>query len=217
MAVDWTSKLAFVRLEERANTETASRFLKALVDAVPYKIHTVLTGNRWPGGQRSDLRSRRGQQAAKGVQFCDAPRNRSGPTARWRLHRFDRVCREHGIEHRLTKPNHPWTNGQVERMNRTIKDATVKRYHYDSHEQLSTHLQLFVDAYNHARRLKTLRRLTPYEHGCQAWTNEPERFRLDPSHHIPETYTRHSACRRGSCRVPTSAMPGPPGSSRCSR
>ena len=26
--------------------------------------------------------------------------------------RFDRVCREHEIEHRFTKPNHPWTNGQ---------------------------------------------------------------------------------------------------------
>jgi transposase InsO family protein len=42
---------------------------------------------------------------------------------------FDRICREHGIEHRLTKPNHPWTNGQVERMNRTFKEATVRRYH----------------------------------------------------------------------------------------
>ena len=54
-------------------------------------------------------------------------------------------------------------NGQVERMNRTIKDATVKRYHYDSHDQLRTHLHLFVDAYNHGRRLKTLRGLTPNE------------------------------------------------------
>ena len=69
-------------------------------------------------------------------------------------HIFDRVCDKHGIEHRLTKVNHPWTNGQVERMNRTIKDATVKRYHYDSHDQLRAHLHLFVDAYNHARRLK---------------------------------------------------------------
>lgn len=25
------------------------------------------------------------------------------------------------IDHRTTKPKHPWTNGQVERMNRTIK------------------------------------------------------------------------------------------------
>ena len=33
---------------------------------------------------------------------------------------------ENDIDHRLTKPKHPWTNGQVERMNRTIKDATVK-------------------------------------------------------------------------------------------
>ncbi len=91
-------------------------------------------------------------------------------------------------EDHLTKPNHPWTNGQVERMNRTIKDATVKRYHYETHEQLRAHLQLFVDAYNHARRLKTLRGLTPYEHVLQVWTKQPERFRLDPSHHIPGPY-----------------------------
>jgi len=39
---------------------------------------------------------------------------------------FDRACQTHDIEHRLTKPKHPSTNGQVERMNRTIKDATVK-------------------------------------------------------------------------------------------
>jgi transposase InsO family protein len=51
-------------------------------------------------------------------------------------HMFDMRCRKNGIEHRLTKIKHPWTNGQVERMNRTIKEATVKRYHYDRHEQL---------------------------------------------------------------------------------
>jgi transposase InsO family protein len=143
VAVDRTSKLAFAKLEEKANIYTASDFLRALVAAVPYQIHTVLTDN--------------------GVQFCDAPHNRTGPTAMFRVHRFDRVCREHGIEHRLTKPNHPWTNGQVERMNRTLKEATVRRYYYESHDQLRAHLQLFLDAYNHARRLKTLRGLTPYE------------------------------------------------------
>ena len=31
--------------------------------------------------------------------------------------RFDMICEANGIEHRLTEPNHPWTNGQVERMN----------------------------------------------------------------------------------------------------
>ena len=67
--------------------------------------------------------------------------------------------------------------------------ATVKRYHYDSHDQLRAHLHLFVDAYNHARRLKTLRGLTPYEFVCQAGTRDPNRFKLNPSHHIPGPYT----------------------------
>ncbi|CAA9505460.1 MAG: Mobile element protein [uncultured Sphingomonadaceae bacterium] len=133
----------------------AAQFLRDLVEAVPYRIHTVLTDN--------------------GIQFT--PRKQDI----W--HIFDRVCDEHGIEHRLTKVNHPWTNGQVEQMNRTIKDATVKRYHYRSHDELGAHLQLFIDAYNHARRLKTLRGLTPYEYVAQIWTEEPKRFRPNPYHH----------------------------------
>jgi len=48
------------------------------------------------------------------------------------------------IDHRTTKPKHPWTNGQVERMNRTIKDATVKRFYYETHHQLREHLANFV-------------------------------------------------------------------------
>jgi transposase-like protein len=165
VGIDRTTKFAFVKLEESANIYTAAAFLKALVEAVPYRIHTVLTDN--------------------GIQFCDLPSRRNGPTARLRMHMFDRICRENSIEHRLTKPNHPWTNGQVERMNRTIKEATVKRYHYDRHDQLEAHLCDFINAYNFGRRLKTLKGLTPYEFIVKAWTNEPERFRLDPIHQMP--------------------------------
>ena len=63
----------------------------------------------------------------------------------------------------MTSVNHPWTNGQVERMNRTLKDATVKRYYYETHKALADHLDAFVNAYNFAKRLKTLKGLTPYE------------------------------------------------------
>jgi len=66
-------------------------------------------------------------------------------------------------------------------MNRTLKDATVKRYQYETHEQLKAHLQLFLDAYNHAKRLKTLKGLTPYEFISKIWTEEPERFISDPT------------------------------------
>jgi len=38
-------------------------------------------------------------------------------------------------------------------------------------------------AYNFARRLKTLKGLTPYEFVCKTWTNEPERFRINPIQH----------------------------------
>lgn len=73
----------------------------------------------------------------------------------------------------------------VERLNRTIKDATVKRYHYDSHDQLRSHPTDFLDAYNFARRLKTLSGLTPYEYICKTWTSEQDRFILNPIHQMP--------------------------------
>jgi transposase InsO family protein len=85
-------------------------------------------------------------------------------------------CRENGIEHRLTKIKHPWTNGQVERMNRTIKEATVLRYHYE-HDQLETHLADFINAHNYARRLKTLKGLTPYEYICTPSQNDSNLIR----------------------------------------
>jgi hypothetical protein len=46
------------------------------------------------------------------------------------------------------------------------------------HVQLRSHLTDFVAAYNFAKRLKTLKGLTPYEFICKAWTKEPERFTL---------------------------------------
>jgi len=165
VAIDRTSKFAFAQLVEKANRVTAAAFLVALIKAVPYKIHTVLTDN--------------------GIQFRLPPRYADGPTARWSTHMFGLRCEENGIEHRCTKINHPWTNGQVERMNRTIKDATVRRYHYEDHDQLRGHLADFLDAYNFGRRLKTLKGLTPYEFICKCWTSQPERFTINPLQQMP--------------------------------
>jgi transposase InsO family protein len=160
VAIDRTSKFAFAELHEKAGKMAAAGFLRNLIAIVPYAIHTVLTDN--------------------GIQFTNRVQDRHAFE-----HIFDRVCREHALDHRLTKIKHPWTNGQVERMNRTIKEATVKRFHYDDHDQLHRHLADFVLAYNFGRRLKTLKGLTPYEHICKCWTNEPERFTLNPIHQMP--------------------------------
>ena len=157
VAIDRTSKFAFAELHERMTRPTAAEFLRHLIADVPYRIHTILTDN--------------------GIQFA----NRESDRYAFPL-LFDRICGKHGIEHRLTKPNHPWTNGQVERMNRTLKEATVYRYYYDTHEQLREHLTTFVMAYNFANRLKMLKGLTPFEYICQQWQQHPERFLSDPSH-----------------------------------
>ena len=98
----------------------------------------------------------------------------------FRAHSFEVACARHDIDHRLTKPNHPWTNGQVERMNRTIKEATVRTYYYDGHAQLREHLSAFLNAYNFAKRLKTLAGLTSYQFICSCWQKEPERFKTNP-------------------------------------
>lgn len=160
VAIDRTSKFAYVELHQRATKMIAAQFLRHLIAAVPYAIHIVLTDN--------------------GIQFKNREQDRTAME-----HIFGRTCRENGIEQRNTKVKHPWTNGQVERMNRTIKEATVKRFHYDDHDQLRQHLADFISAYNFGRRLKTLNGLTPYEYICKIWTTEPDRFTLNPIQQIP--------------------------------
>src|ERR687897_1535997 len=174
VAIDRTSKFAFVELHERVTRRMAGDFLRRLIAAVPYKVHTVLTDNgthfTTPGNTSS------------AAPLIKEARERGEI---FRAHAFELACAQNDIDHRLTKPRHPWTNGQVERMNRTLKDATVRRYYYDTHDQLRGHLGDFLAAYNFARRLKTLRGLTPYEYICKIFTSEPQRFRLDPLPQMP--------------------------------
>lgn len=158
VAIHRTSKFAYAELHRRATRLIARDFLSSLVEVVPYAIHTILPDN--------------------GIQFAV----RKGTEGNWSIP-FDRFCNTHGIEHRLTQVCHPWTNGQVERMNRTIKDATVKRYYYQTHEQLKAHLQTFLMAYNFGRRLKMLKGLTPCEFVCKIWTKDTEQFRINPIQH----------------------------------
>jgi transposase InsO family protein len=168
LAIDRVSKFTVVAFHQSGGKMQGAAFLRHVVAAFPYAIHTVLTDN--------------------GMAFADLPKNRDRYPAMQAIfggHIFDRVCKEHGIEHRLTKPYHPWTNGQAERMNRTIKDATSKAFHYPSLDALRAHVLAFVSAYNFAKHLKALRWRTPFQSICDAWQRDPSAFKIDPRHLIP--------------------------------
>jgi transposase InsO family protein len=105
VAIERTSKFAYVELHEKAGKMQAAQFLRQLAKALPYAIHIVLTDN--------------------GIQFTHGKQDKHVFE-----HIFDRACRELSIEHRLTQVKHPWSNGQLERINRTIKEATIKLWHY---------------------------------------------------------------------------------------
>ena len=103
VAIDRTSKFAYAELHKRQTKMIAAEFLKNLIKVVPYKIHKVLTDN--------------------GLQFTHHEHHKHAFT-----HIFERICCENNIEHRKAKVRHPWTNRQVERMNRTLKEATVNSF-----------------------------------------------------------------------------------------
>jgi hypothetical protein len=85
VAVDRACTFAYAELHGEANKLIAAQFLRNLIAAIPDKIHTALTDN--------------------GIQFTNRKRDIDAFD-----HLFDRVCRDNGIDHRLTKTNHPWTN-----------------------------------------------------------------------------------------------------------
>ena len=167
VAVDRTSKLVFARIYRKATKRRQPPSSRCWSRRYLYQIHTILTDT--------------------GVQFTD--RYQSDGRG-WISHIFGRVCGQNGIEHRLTKPYHPWTNGQAERMVRTIKEATVKSFHYRSVQELRRHVRDWLTAYNFAKQLKALRFKTPYEAIDELWKSKPEIFNIRPHHHSPGLNTQ---------------------------
>ncbi len=155
VGIDRTARFTVAKLVATADRKTARKFLQHLLEAEPYQVHTVLTDN--------------------GNQFAGQPRNRN--TIYSRPTRFDMICGPNGIEHRLTKPDHPWTNA--------IKDATVKRFHCDRHDQLRTHLADFTAAHTFTRRPKTLGGPTLHQCICKIWKSGPDTAILNPIHQMP--------------------------------
>src|SRR5665648_237951 len=163
VGIDRTTKFCFVRFYDKQTAANAVTFLEEMYAAFPNKIGKILTDN--------------------GKQFT------THHVGRKDQHIFTQTCTSLDIEHRLTLPYHPWTNGQVERMNRTLKEATIKKFYYKSHGLLKKNLYMFVDSYNYATKLKAIGYITPYEKVCLYLQSEEGKPYLNPTNKSPEPYS----------------------------
>jgi transposase-like protein len=159
VAVDRCTKYVYVELHPNREQATSRAFLERVVADFPFRITKVLTDN--------------------GVEYThqylpEAKRPKE------KVHPFDEACRDKGIEHRLTLVKHPWTNGQVEAINKKIKENTVRKYQYETVEQLKEHLYYYILDYNFNRKLKALNFRTPYEMIVEKHQDMPDIFKQNP-------------------------------------
>lgn len=158
VAIDRATRWVFVAIKTDKTAASARSFLKALHKACPIKIVKLLTDN--------------------GKEFTDrlfASRERA-PSGE---HEFDRLCAELGIEHRLTRPRTPQTNGMVERFNGRISDV-LNTHRFNSSLDLAQTLMRYATLYNHHLPQSALKSKTPIQAMKDWHFSNPELFHRRP-------------------------------------
>jgi len=158
VAIDRATRWVYIAIHPNKSAASARAFLKALAKACPIKITKLLTDN--------------------GKEFTDrlfGARDRP-PSGE---HEFDQLCQALGIEHRLTKPGTPQTNGMVERFNGRISDI-LKTHHFHSGEDLRATLHRYVALYNHQLPQAALGGKTPLQAMKEWFKSNPELFHRRP-------------------------------------
>jgi len=162
VAIDRATRLLYYGVYENKTAHNATLFLKECKEYFPFYITHILTDN---GLEFTD-------------RFVGKTKEASGN------HTFDAECSKDDIEHRLTAPATPKTNGMVERANGTIKNSTIKATKYNTIEELKEDLNRFLIYYNtnrkHGGLKKELKVATPCE-AVKSWFEiEPEIFKISP-------------------------------------
>ena len=153
VAIDRATRWVYFRIYRNQTEASSTDFLRRLIQVAPMKIQKVLTDN---GSQFTD-------------RFTSKDKRATGK------HVFDVSCAEMGIEHRLSPPRHPQTNGMVERFNGRIS-GLVKQTRFASIAELETTLTLYLKTYNHHIPQRALNHQTPIQ-SLQKWfTEKPDLF-----------------------------------------
>ena len=162
VAIDRATRLLHYRVYNHKTAENAVAFLTEVQTYFPFYITHILTDN--------------------GLEFTDKFVSKEKEVTG--KHIFDQTCKKYNVEHRLTQPNTPQTNGMVERVNGTIKNSTVKATEFESLEAMAVDLDKFLIYYNFTRTHTSLKRelkvKTPFQALCAWYEIKPEIFKFSP-------------------------------------
>lgn len=165
VAIDRATRWVHVELRADKSARSAEGFLKQVRERAPFLIRIVLTDNDKAFTDRLQAHERRPRGA----------------------HRFDRLCTQAGIDHRLAPPRHPQTNGMVERFNGRISDV-LATHRFDSRQALEQTLKRYSHLYNHHIPQKALNHRTPVQTLKDWQASHPELFiRQVRNHPGPDT------------------------------
>lgn len=164
VAIDRATRTLYYKVYDAKTAENASNFFNECIDFFPFKITKVLTDNGFEFTNRF-IKNKQGE-------YCKTPS------------KFDIILEKNQTEHRLTQPSTPQTNGMVERVNHTIKTATLLTKKYVSVKEMQDELNKFLLYYNTTRRHGTLQKQTgfrtPFEAVENTYKTNPELFLKNP-------------------------------------
>ena len=164
VAIDRATRTLYYKVYHAKTAENAENFMNECLDFFPFEITHVLTDNGLEFTNKL-IKSKKGEHCKKDSKL-------------------DEVCNLNNIEHRLTKPGTPKTNGMVEKANDIIKQKTIKRNDYANKVQMNNDLMNFLVFYNLYRRHGSIRKelkvKTPFD-AIEKWYKiKPKIFKQNP-------------------------------------
>lgn len=164
VAIDRATRAMFYQLYENKTAKSAQDFFNKCIEFFPFEITHILTDNGLEFTNRL-IKSKKGENCKKNSLFAQR-------------------CKENNVEHRLTKPGTPKTNGMVERANGVIKSNTILKNEYTNIENMNQEIIKFLIFYNIYRRHGSLRKelnvKTPLDAVEKWYELKPEIFKEKP-------------------------------------
>jgi transposase InsO family protein len=164
VAIDRCTRAMCYQVLPNKTAECTEIFMDTCLEFFPFTITKILTDNGLEFSNRLIV--------SKKGNLCEKPS------------KMDEKCAEKGIEHRLTAPATPKTNGMVERANGTIKNNTILKNKYSNEQEMKQDLAGFFSFYNLHRRHSSLKKelnvKTPFQAIELYYKIKPEIFNKTP-------------------------------------